>query len=77
MNGDHTPGSATAQGRHNLIVHGHAIWQETFEEENHESFLHEIWWYGVLWCSKSEQSVKVFSLKSFQLYGTWISTHVP
>ena len=46
-----------------------------------ESFLHEIWKYGILWCSKSEQSMlhenrtfhqlaKIFSPESFSLYGT-------
>ena len=42
-----------------------------------ESFLRKIWERGVLWHSKSEQSVnifhqfaKVFSLKSFPLYST-------
>ena len=29
----------------------------------HESFLCKIWGHGVLWCGKSEQSAKVFSLK--------------
>ena len=30
----------------------------------------EIWERSILWHSKSEQSAKVFSLKSFPLYGT-------
>ena len=30
-----------------------------------QSFLHEIWGYGVLWRGKSEQSVKVLSVKSY------------
>ena len=35
-----------------------------------ESFLCEIWGRGILWCGKSEQFAKIFSLESFPLYGT-------
>jgi len=57
------------KGRHNLIVH--AIWQDKFKGENFcefcgfvaicKSFLPEVWWRGVSWHNKSEQSAKAFS----------------
>ena len=57
-------------GGKNLCVY-HTV--GTFEGENfyefrsfvaiRKSFLHKIWERGVLWHSKSEQSVKVFSAK--------------
>ena len=48
---------------------------ETFKGENlrevrsfvaiHESFLHEIWRFGIIWRAKSEPSAKVFSMKIY------------
>ena len=53
-----------------------------------ESFLHEIWGHGILWCAKASnlrkfslqkmyfhQFAKVFSLESFSLYGIQSPIH--